>query len=401
MSQTEIDSLTGLPLLHSLYGRIAENIENGHPVGFIFFDIMQFRLVIRNYGRQVADSILARFGEIVRTRLPQICRGMDVLAVPEREDDRFVLLLLSSPRYLSVLNDITVRKTAQRVHKFFNSIISELATEFKVNAGLEFHCGHSLIPADKGVSIERLVREAQREAYLKGELDEVMITFVSNVTHELRTPLTCIKGYTENLLDGAIENKELAYKWLGIISEEANRLERLINDLLDISMIEAQQVEFQREEVDLVRLVRHTIEVLSVNAEKEQITIDFSYPPQLPELMLDSDRISQVVFNLIDNAIKYSPPHSQIKVSILQPSPSLVRVDVSDHGPGIPPNKIQHIFERFYRANRGGGVYGRGLGLAIAKCIAEAHGGTISVESTLGEGSTFSLALPLNGSSLS
>lgn len=391
----ELDRTTGLPFLSSLYQRIDETIKKKQAVGFIFFDIRQFRVLVKKQGSEKAQSIMAALGKELREKYRTICREDDILAVSDKDDDCFILLLLAAPRILPNLTEASVKKASQRILKFFNAAANEVAAQFDLNGSLEFHSGYSLIPAEPEASVGRLVLEAQREAYRRSELSDILANFLSNITHELRTPLTCIKGYTETLLDGALENKELAYQWLSIISQEANRLEKLISDLADISMIEAQHFEFQREAVDFAALVRHAINVLHISAVKHGVEISFACPNDLPLMMLDPGRISQVILNLLDNAIKYSVGHSTVEVIVKRPSNSVLELEVHDHGPGIPESKLPYIFERFYRGGTGQDVCGRGLGLAIVKCIVEAHGGQISVHSVVGQGSVFTLSLPI------
>jgi len=164
---------------------------------------------------------------------------------------------------------------------------------------------------------------------------------------------------------------------------------------MEVSLIEAQQVEFQMDEVDLIALVRHTIDILRVKADKTGIKISFNYPSDFPNICLDKDRVSQVIVNLIDNAVKYSPSNSIVEVVIVPQNCDFVAIEVRDHGIGIPSSELEHIFDRFYRVNKNQNVYGRGLGLTIAKFIAEAHGGDISVDSELGKGSVFTFSLPV------
>ena len=226
-----------------------------------------------------------------------------------------------------------------------------------------------------------------------------MLTFVSNVSHELRTPLTCIKGYAETLLEGALDDKDLARRWLTVIHEEAQRQERLINDLLDLSMIEAHQVELHFEEVDLVALLQHAADVLRPHGKRTGVTIDVQVPKKMPSWRADEDRLSQVVLNLIDNAIKYSPKDGKVLVR-LQVKKEKAIIEVTDYGTGIPADELPRIFERFYRVEKGSAARfgGRGLGLSIAHHIVEAHGGELQVDSILGKGSTFRLILPANAS---
>ncbi|MGM9998048.1 MAG: ATP-binding protein [Candidatus Bruticola sp.] len=389
------DPATGLPFLRALYDRVAETVEQGRAVGFLFFDIKQFSVLIKKQGEEKTVSIMASLGRVLAERYRAICRDADLLAISEESCGCFYLLLLSPPRLLPKLTISSVKKAAQRILKFFNAVAGEVAVEFGLNGCLEFRSGCSLIPVDSGVPVERLMAEAKRDADRRSDLNEILANFLSNITHEMRTPLTCIKGYTENLLDGAVENKELAYQWLRIISEEADRMEKLISDLADISMIEAHQFEFHLEAVDFASLVRHAADVMQISAAKHNVQIAVSCPDNLPVMMLDPGRISQVIINLLDNAVKYSAGSKLVEASVCCRNNSLVELAVRDYGPGIPDSKLPYLFDRFYRGVNSKEVRGRGLGLSIAKCIAEAHGGQIFVRSAVGSGSTFTLSLPV------
>ncbi|MGM9991782.1 MAG: ATP-binding protein [Candidatus Bruticola sp.] len=389
------DPATGLPFLRTLYGRVAEALEQGREVGFLFFDIKQFSVLIKKQGEAQAISIMAALGKALAERYRSICREADLLAVSEESCGCFYLLLLSPPRLLPKLTIPSVKKASQRILKFFNAVAEEVAAEFGLHGCLKFRCGGSVIPVDSGIPIDRLIAEAKRDADRRSDLKEILTNFLSNIIHEMRTPLTCIKGYTENLLDGAVENKELAYQWLRIISEEADRMDKLISDLTDISMIEAHQFEFHCEAVDFAALVRHAADVVQISASKHNIQIVVNCPDNLPLMMLDPDRISQVIINLLDNAVKYSVGGKLVEMSVCCRNNSQVELSVRDYGPGIPDSKLPYLFDRFYRGVSSKEAKGRGLGLSIAKCIAEAHGGQILVHSTVGSGSTFILSLPI------
>ncbi|CAN0499759.1 unnamed protein product, partial [Phaeothamnion confervicola] len=184
---------------------------------------------------------------------------------------------------------------------------------------------------------------------------------------ELRTPLTCIKGYTETLLEGALEDTALARRWLNVINDEAQRLERLINDLLDLSMIEAHQVEMKFSLVDLVGILKHAAAILEPHGKKGKVSIRLDLPKKpAPLWHADEDRLSQVILNLIDNAIKYSPADGEVIVK-LRTDKEKARIEIIDHGTGMPEEELPRIFERFYRVEKGSSASfgGRGLGLSI------------------------------------
>jgi two-component system phosphate regulon sensor histidine kinase PhoR len=224
-----------------------------------------------------------------------------------------------------------------------------------------------------------------------------MVQFIANVSHELRTPLTCIRGFTETLLEGGIEDVDLAKRWLQIINDEAQRLENLIKDLLDISMIEARQVQMRFRKTDIRRMAEDIHAVLQPYAQKSSVELSLALPNKMPLVLADQDRLRQVIINLVDNAIKYSPHRTPVRMEVSSNNRDAM-LSVIDQGAGIPASELTHIFERFYRVEKGvsSKYSGRGLGLAIAKHIVEAHGGSIKVESEVGKGSRFTIHLPLD-----
>ncbi len=394
-----LDDLTGLPVLSSVLDQVEYHLTQGDQVGFLYFDVVQFHLLTEAYGRRVSDSLLQALGETLSSQRGKLFRERDLVAVGGRGADYFVIFLFSPPRHKERFAPSDLKLISYRVLQKLTNILNEKASVLGVKEKIDFHSGYTIIARDPETSVERLVYEAQKEAALKSELDEILVTFVSNVTHELRTPLTCIKGYAETLLEGALEDPDLARRWLEVIGEEAERLERLINDLLDVSMIEAQQVEFRPEPTDLEALARRTAEVLLPHASKAGVTLEVVVENGVPVVQADRDRLNQVLFNLVDNAIKYSPAGSAVTIRIRQRPSGWLVLEVIDRGTGIPDSQLSRIFERFYRVEKGRGARhgGRGLGLAIAKRIVEAHGGDLTVDSQMGAGCIFRMELPREG----
>jgi two-component system phosphate regulon sensor histidine kinase PhoR len=226
-------------------------------------------------------------------------------------------------------------------------------------------------------------------------LEAVRRDFVANVSHELKTPVTSIKGFTETLLDGAADDPEARERFLRIVAGQADRLSSIIGDLLALSTLEAdQEAAAPLEEADVCDVVHVAAEVCSVKAEKKHITLDVAcsvavYAPINPPLL------EQAVVNLVDNAIKYGPAGSSVEVA-LEERRSEVVILVRDHGSGIAREHLPRLFERFYRVEkaRSRDLGGTGLGLAIVKHIAQVHGGRVSVDSRVSEGSTFRIHLP-------
>ncbi|MEW5867078.1 MAG: two-component system histidine kinase PnpS, partial [Bacillota bacterium] len=226
-------------------------------------------------------------------------------------------------------------------------------------------------------------------------LEQVRTDFVSNVSHELRTPVTSIKGFVDTLLDGAMEDRETLHRFLGIISREADRLAQIISDLLELSSLESKGSEIRKSPVALRSVVDAALGVIQDKAEARNIRIDVEIEPDFPRVPGDEDLLVQVFVNLLDNAVKYTQEGGSVKVSASRDD-GTTRVDVSDTGIGIAPEHLPRVFERFYRIDkaRSRQLGGTGLGLSIVKHIVERHGGTVSVSSTPGKGSTFSFTLP-------
>lgn len=236
-------------------------------------------------------------------------------------------------------------------------------------------------------------------------LRTVRTEFVANVSHELRTPLASIRATAETLLDGAASDPEMAPRFLETIIREADRLVRLSEDLLDLAR--AESTDRDRSRFDLRALIADVIARLSSHAEKRGVSVTIR-PAPTSWVDADRDEISQVLFNLLDNAIKYTPSGGQVTIELTRRE-TLISVSVTDTGIGILSQDLPRIFERFWRADRarrfpsgeGTGVTsGTGLGLSIVKHIVEAHGGTVTAESELNRGSCFTFTLPVSQDSL-
>lgn len=233
-------------------------------------------------------------------------------------------------------------------------------------------------------------------------LENVRRDFVANVSHELRTPITSIRGYVETLLDGALENRDDALKFLDTVLRQAERLNEIIEDLLALSRIEqeADHGLIALESGNLCHVLDVAIETCEHRAEEEQITISLDCHDTI-ELEMNDTLLEQAVVNLLVNAIRYSRVGGDVKVATqtcVEDGQKVVKIGVSDKGIGISAEHLPRLFERFYRSDkaRSRKQGGTGLGLAIVKHIVLAHGGTVDVESELGVGSTFTITLPVN-----
>ena len=266
------------------------------------------------------------------------------------------------------------------------------------------------------------------------QLESIRADFVANVSHELRTPLTAIKGYAETLLTGALHDPEHATRFLTIIDRHSERLSRLIDDLLTLSNLELGQTELHRKELSIPELVQEAFDMLREKAQRGQVTLSQHIPPALPAVRGDRDRLHQVLINLIDNAVKYTPAQGQVTVTAARhpaaesvgfvesmeskdpkdptdpkdardpkPVPDVtgsqgwLEIAIADTGCGIPEADIPRLTQRFYRVDkaRSRELGGTGLGLAIVKHIVMAHNGTLRIESQINHGTTVRVALPL------
>jgi two-component system phosphate regulon sensor histidine kinase PhoR len=228
--------------------------------------------------------------------------------------------------------------------------------------------------------------------------EKMRIEFVANVSHELRTPLTSIKGYAETLLQDMEDGRSADPEFLKIILKNSNRLLALINDLLDLSAIESGADELHPATLDLHEMTQHALHALQLNAENKHSTILTEV--HTPNVYADPKRVEQVITNLVDNAIKYCPTGSTVTVKWTLEQDELgeaVFLRVIDNGPGIAEKYLDRLFERFYRLDKGRSREsgGTGLGLSIVKHVMQRHDGSVTVESTLGTGTTFICRFPL------
>jgi len=223
--------------------------------------------------------------------------------------------------------------------------------------------------------------------------------FVATVSHELRTPIHSIWGFVKLLLAGKVQDENVRVEFLGIIDRECAHLAALVGDFLDVSKIEAGRMEMRKEPLSLDELVTKTVAAFKTVADEKALTIDTDLPADLPPVEGDTERLGQVLANLVSNAIKFSEDGGTIMVRARVEGSELV-VSVQDQGIGIATEALPHLFERFYQADDSGTRWqgGTGLGLYISRQIVEAHGGRIWVDSNVGEGSTFSFALPMHPS---
>ena len=247
---------------------------------------------------------------------------------------------------------------------------------------------------DKKGEIEGLVVVLQDITEQK-KLDDMRKEFVANVSHELRTPLTTVKSYTETLLDGAMEEEELAKEFLTIINSEADRMAFLVRDLLQLTRFDNKQVRLDMTEIEMNDFLSMTVRQNKIHAEAKHQELSFEPYPHMVVVHGDRDRVGQVVNNIVTNAIKYSLEQATIRIFITEDD-QYFKLNVKDTGMGISREDLPRIFERFYRVDkaRSRAMGGTGLGLAIAKEIMETHGGKLTAESEYGKGTTMTMWFP-------
>ena len=296
--------------------------------------------------------------------------------------------------------------------KSFDDVFSPLNKKLTLDylAKEEKWYGHEIIDIDKGMKLRaKYAPIIKEDEELEGlvvllqdvteyeKLENMRKEFVANVSHELKTPLTTIKSYTETLLDGAIEDKELTTQFLEVVESEADRMTRLVQDLLRLSNIEFKQTKWNKVEADLNEIIKDAVLKVDVsvkNKKQELICNTFEEPITV---LIDTDSMEQVFLNILSNAIKYTDKHGKIDVSVYKEN-NVSKVIIEDNGIGIPDKDLSRIFERFYRVDkaRSREMGGTGLGLSIAKEIVEAHSGKIEIFSpSNGKGTKVIITLPI------
>jgi two-component system, OmpR family, phosphate regulon sensor histidine kinase PhoR len=226
-------------------------------------------------------------------------------------------------------------------------------------------------------------------------LETLRRDFVANVSHELRTPITAVRSAAETLRRTRSAQPETADEFIDIIERQAQRLQQLVEDLLDLARIESRELRLKEEPVLIAPLAARVLALFREHASSRGIDFELQVPDDLPAARADRRALEQVLSNLIENAVKYCIERSAITLCATAQCGSLA-IAISDQGPGIEPRHLPRLFERFYRVDEGRSreVGGTGLGLSIVKHLVEAMGGTVSVESTLGKGTTFLFTLP-------
>ncbi len=228
-------------------------------------------------------------------------------------------------------------------------------------------------------------------------LEKVRRDFVSNVSHELRTPLASLAALVDTLRDGALDDPPAAQRFLDRMEVEVDKMTQMVQELLELSRVESGQLPLRLSPTTVQQVVSPAVERLSTQAERAGVALKVELPDDLPRIVVDSERVQQVIINLVHNGIKFTPSGGSvtIRAALDAARPGMLVISVRDTGVGIPADNLSRIFERFYKTDRARSGGGTGLGLAIAKHTVLAHGGSIWVKSREGEGSDFMFTVPV------
>ena len=380
-----------IELLMAFGSQLGAALENAE----LYDEVNKSKVYIENLVENAADLIITTD---LDDRILTWNRGAEVLFGYDKDEviGKHLSILLPPERFHEL--------EEMRAKVQISGALRDIEIRSKKKDGVMIYLSLSVSPVrdldGKIVGFLRVAKDiTEKKRYERRlkELDKMKSDFVSNVSHELRTPLTSIKGSVDNMLDGltgSLNEKQIRY--LNRIKSNTDRLSRLINDLLDLSRIESGHVEVRPTNLPLTALAEEVAEHMKALAAEKLIRIEI--PPADPKVTAwaDRDKVTQVLMNLIGNAVKFTPRDGKITVALEKNGSDYIQISVADTGPGILPEERNRIFSKFYQVANVDKQKpkGSGLGLAISKAIVEMHGGTIWVESEVGKGSTFYFTLP-------
>jgi len=377
-------------LLQAFGSQLGAALENAQ----LYDEVRKGKTYIENLVENAGDAILStdvkdriltwnRAAEIIfgHRKEEAIGQNLAILLPPEQPND--LEEIRNKVRHAGVIRNLEVRRKRK------DGVIIEVAlavSPIKDGTGSVAGFLHLAKDITEKIHYERRLRD----------LDKLKSDFVSNVSHELRTPLTAIKASADNMLDGLVGDlSEKQTRYLARIKSNADRLARLINDLLDLSRIEA-GIKLKPRNLDLVTIAKEVTESLRPVAADKLITLTMESPDDNVTAWADPDRVSEILMNLLGNAIKFTPTNGEVTLCLQGSGNEWVTISVADTGPGIPSDEANRIFDKFYQVTQPEKqkTMGTGLGLSITKALVEMHGGKIWLESEVGRGSIFSFILP-------
>lgn len=353
----------------------------------------------------MTEQIRARIEEVTagKVRLEAVLLSMFEGVMVLDAGGKIRLMNERLKEYLKVEDEPVGRRPLEVIR---NIEIQEIVDKsLKIKQGLESKELSVLMPDERILSVHAtpIINKGNTEGSVLvfyditelRRLEKIRQDFVANVSHELRTPIASIKGYAETLLNGALDDKENARDFIEIIYSDSDRLANLINDILDLSKIESGQLKLIMKPISIIPVVKKVVKLLDKQARSKGIKVEVNIPKTISKVIADKERMSQVILNLLDNAIKYNTLNGSIIISFKE-NEKIIKLSMADTGPGIPEKDIDRVFERFYRVDKARSceLGGTGLGLSIVRHIVEAHGGRVEVQSIVDKGSVFSFTLP-------
>ncbi|KAB2491492.1 cell wall metabolism sensor histidine kinase WalK [Priestia endophytica] len=363
-------------------------------------EIGQLAITFNNLTRKLQEAQATTEGE--RRKLASVLTNMTDGVIATDRKGRVILINEPAGQMLDVSRETVLSESILRLLNIEKEYTFDTLLEEQNSLILEFD------KYDEPYILRATVSPIQKETgFINGiivvlhditeqeKIDRERREFVANVSHELRTPLTTMRSYLEALAEGAWQDKEIAPRFLDVTQTETERMIRLVNDLLQLSRMDSRDYHLTKSQVDFIDFYNHIIDRFDMSKSQ-----NIEFVRKLPEgpisIQFDQDKITQVLDNIISNAIKYSPEGGKVTFSV-QPQEFFILVSVKDEGMGIPREKVKKIFERFYRVDkaRTRQLGGTGLGLAIAREMIEAHKGEIWAESKEGKGTTIHFTLPL------
>ncbi len=362
-------------------------------------EIGQLAVAFNQMGRQLKHHL-----EVINQEKEQLASVLTSMTDSVITFNRDRTILLSNPPAEKLLQKWFLGNKSEEASpiptEIYHMLDHVLNFEDKLEEDIEMNGFYYRITISPLKNSEQSIRGAIaviRDMTEQSRLEKLRSDFIANVSHELRTPISMLQGYSEALLDDVVTSEEDRKEMIRIIYDESQRMGRLVKDLLDLARMESGYTTLYKENVPIVQVLERITQKFAQVAKENHVHLQFktNLSEQL-EISIDEDRIEQVLTNLIDNAIRHTSKEGSVTVSLEQEL-SYVKIQVADTGEGIPQEDLPYVFERFYKADkaRTRSKGGTGLGLAIARNIVEAHKGNIRVDSTAGEGTTFTFHLPL------
>ncbi|MGB9638298.1 MAG: sensor histidine kinase [bacterium] len=378
------------------YELIQNVLKENKIGGFLVIEISNSNQIKELYSKEFYNKIFHCIVNLVLDLKGKVYRNQDLVFINDFKDNQLILLLVSKPRKKEELDMYNLKLAAIRI---ISEIKSKLFTinefqEIIKNIADSLNYGYCIIKYNESTDIKDIIFDAFRESYIRQKFDELNDKIISMVSHELRTPLTSIKGFAETILQEDLDKSEIL-KFVNIIYNEADRLNRLVNSLLNLSRLESAKVNFNIKKIDTKEIVENVIELMYPKMKNNNLKLIREYEDDIIyEALIDEDKTEQIIINLLDNAIKYSPKGGNITIGI-QNKETEVLIYIKDTGIGIPENEKPRIFEKFYRTSISSFIaQGTGLGLVITKYLVEGQGGKIWFESQENVGTTFYFTLP-------